>query len=59
MHTYNNILQKNNNTFKIIIVKILFFFSPDEGCYKLVEAKTLTSTSKNAKHLPSDETIDG
>lgn len=40
-----------------------YYLSPEaykyEGCYKLVEAKTLTSTSKNVKHLPSDETIDG
>lgn len=31
-----------------------------KDCYKLVEAKILiTSTSKNVKHVPSDETIDG
>nr|XP_034335748.1 uncharacterized protein LOC105348129 [Crassostrea gigas] len=31
-----------------------------EDCYKIVEAKKLiTSTSKNVKHVPSDEKVDG
>lgn len=43
----------------ILLLQFLFFFSPDEGCYKLVEAKKLiTSPSQNVKHVPADETSD-
>lgn len=39
---------------------MIFFFPPDEDCYKIVEAKkNIISTSKNVEHVPSDETIDG
>lgn len=59
MYIYNNILQINNNIFKIIIVKILIFCFLDEGCYKFVEVKILILIFKNVKYLFLDEIIDG
>lgn len=55
-------MHTNFNTLTYNIVNILKknIFISDEDCYKLVEAQTLiTSTSKNKKHVPSDETTNG